>query len=53
MDTVLKNLSDGPISLDLRDEMYNSFLLFDETVRHIELCNSIISHIQLNLAKLF
>ena len=39
-------------SLYLCDEMFNHFPLFDETLRHIEVSNSVISHIQRNPPKL-
>ena len=38
--------------LALWDEIFDLFLLFYETLRHIELCNSVISQIQRNPPKL-
>ena len=44
--TLLEKLTDDAIPCD---EIFNHFPLFDETLRHIELCNSLISPIQRNL----
>ena len=51
--TLLENLLMTLYGLALSDEMLDHFPLFDETVRHIELCNSVISYIQRNPSKLF
>ena len=37
----------------LCDEIFNHFPLFAETLRHVELCNGVISQIQENPPKLF
>ena len=42
-----------PYCLALCDEIFHNFTLFDKTLRHIELCNSVISQIQRNPPKLF
>ena len=39
VDTLLENLTDGPIAQ--LDENFDHFSPFDETSRHIELCNSV------------
>ena len=38
---LLENFTDDAI-----DEMFYHFPLFDETLRHIELCNSVISQVK-------
>ena len=37
--------------LDLCDEIFDHFPLFDETLRHKELCKSVVSQLQLNPPK--
>ena len=44
--TLLENLTDDVNCLALWDEIFDHFPLFDDTLRHIELCNSVISQIQ-------
>ena len=46
--TLLENLTDDAIAycLAVFDEIFDHFPLFDETLRHIELCNNVISQIQ-------
>ena len=58
--TSIRRSNSGPLSCTVRkfnwwryclalcDIMFDHFPLFDETLRHIELCNSVISHIQGN-----
>ena len=51
--TLLENLTDDDMyCLALCEEIFKQFPLFDETLRHIELCNSVISHTQRNPPKL-
>ena len=50
--TLLENLTDDVNCLALWDEIFDHFPLFDDTLRHIELCNSVISQIQENTPKL-
>ena len=52
--TLLENLTDDAIyCLALCDEIYDHIPLFDEILRHIELCNYLNSQIQQNPPKLF
>ena len=52
--TLLENLTDDAFAyIALCDEIFNNFSLFDKTLRHIELCNSVISQIQGNPPKRF
>ena len=44
----VKKLNCWRCCLALCDEMFDHFHLFDETLRHIELCNSVICQIQWN-----
>ena len=53
MGTLSENLTDDAFALLYGMKCSTMFPLFDETLRHLELCNIVISHIQRNPPKLF
>ena len=54
-DSLLENLTDNAIAycLAVCYKILDYFPVFDETLRNIELCNGVISHIQRNPPKSF
>ena len=50
---LLENLTDDDIAKLYVTEIFDHFPLFDETLSHIELCNSGIRYIKKNPQKLF
>ena len=51
--TLLENLTDDAMALAVCDEIFDPFPRFEETLRHIEVFNSVISQKTRNPPKLF